>query len=336
MMRANVLFLALSASLATISVAQAQRVLGPMPSDPAPMSAPTLPGAAAPAAAPAPAASRAPDPSCKNPNALGVTRTVEIDTTGGPGFGFEHFKIYDFLRPGEVVLTFDDGPWPTTPIVLKALEEECVKAIFFSVGINAVSFPEILKQVALAGHTIGSHTWTHQDLSKTRGSMQIKVGDGKREVRDYDPKDEIEKGISAVKIAIAETGKEAAFIRPPYLRQPPEIMAYFGSRNLAVFSTDFDSFDFKFRKPEDVVKNFMAKLKKHGKGIALMHDVHPWTANAVRDILAQMKAGGYKIVHMKSKEPVQSLPEYDAMVVKELNPLAANARPMSSVIKSIE
>ena len=51
--------------------------------------------------------------SCEgNPNALGISRVVEIDTTGGPGFGFEHFKTHDFLREGEVVLTFDDGPWP--------------------------------------------------------------------------------------------------------------------------------------------------------------------------------------------------------------------------------
>src|SRR5262245_48887711 len=60
--------------------------------------------------------------SCSNPNALGVSRVVEIDTTGGPGFGFEHFKSHDFLREGEVVLTFDDGPWPkNTPAVLAAL-----------------------------------------------------------------------------------------------------------------------------------------------------------------------------------------------------------------------
>ena len=49
---------------------------------------------------------------------MGLTRIVEIDTTGGPGFGFEHFKQYDFLRDKEVVLTFDDGPWPgNTPAV---------------------------------------------------------------------------------------------------------------------------------------------------------------------------------------------------------------------------
>jgi hypothetical protein len=71
--------------------------------------------AAAPQAAPAPAPAAAPataKAACANPDALGIARTVEIDTTGGPGFGFEHFKQLDFLRDHEVVLTFDDGPWP--------------------------------------------------------------------------------------------------------------------------------------------------------------------------------------------------------------------------------
>jgi peptidoglycan/xylan/chitin deacetylase (PgdA/CDA1 family) len=332
-MRARAYILAVSMSLGTLGVAQAQRILGPMPTDPAPMTAP--PAASSPGAStPAPAAARAPDPTCKNPNALGVSRVVEIDTTGGPGFGFEHFKMYDFLRPGEVVLTFDDGPWPTTPVVLEALAAECVKAIFFAIGYNAMVYPEILKKVAAAGHTVGSHTWTHQDLSKTRGSMP--VGNGKREVRDYEPKDEIEKGMSAVKVAIGDSGQEAPFFRFPALRQPPELMTYLGTRNVAMFSTDFDSFDFKMRKPEQVVQSVMTKLKKHGKAIVLMHDVHAWTAHAVGDMLAQMKAGGYKIVQMKAKEPLTTLPEYDAVVMKEMNPVAANARPMNSVIRTVE
>ena len=109
---------------------------------------------------------------CSNPNALGVARTVEIDTTGGPGFGFEHFKSHDFLREGEVVLTFDDGPWPkNTPAVLAALAAHCTKAIFFPIGLHATYEPGILKQVAAAGHAVGSHTWCHQDLSKTKGQV---------------------------------------------------------------------------------------------------------------------------------------------------------------------
>ena len=53
-------------------------------------------------------------PPCDKPGGMGLARIVEIDTTGGPGFGFEHFKQYDFLRDKEVVPTFDDGPWPGT------------------------------------------------------------------------------------------------------------------------------------------------------------------------------------------------------------------------------
>src|SRR6516165_6394557 len=102
-----------------------------------------------------------------NPEALGVSRIVEIDTTGGPGFGFEQFKAHDFLEQGEVVLTFDDGPWPgNTPAVLAALAAQCVKATFFPIGKHATWHPEILKQVLAQGHTIGSHTWSHADLAR--------------------------------------------------------------------------------------------------------------------------------------------------------------------------
>ena len=82
----------------------------------------------------APAFAQGPAPgSCANPNALGVSRTVEIDTTGGPGFGFEHYKEYDFLSLKEVVLTFDDGPQVGyTHAILRALADQRVKATFFS------------------------------------------------------------------------------------------------------------------------------------------------------------------------------------------------------------
>jgi peptidoglycan/xylan/chitin deacetylase (PgdA/CDA1 family) len=196
-------------------------------------------------AAPLPAAMPA---SCSNPNALGGARVVEIDTTGGPGFGFEHFKSHDFLREGEVVLTFDDGPWPkNTPAVLAALAAHCTKAIFFPIGTHATYEPSILKQVAAAGHAVGSHTWCHQDLSKTKGKCLI---NGKVQAVEYDPKDEIEKGISAVRWAVG--GPTAPYFRFPALRQPQELIDYLGKRNIAIFSTDFDSFDFKMRKPEQV------------------------------------------------------------------------------------
>jgi hypothetical protein len=113
---------------------------------------------------PAPAASTIPQ--CDKPGGMGLARIVEIDTTGGPGFGFQHFKQYDFLHDKEVVLTFDDGPWPSTPAVLKALTDECLKATFFEIGEHATWHPEITKQVIDAGMTVGTHTWSHKDLAR--------------------------------------------------------------------------------------------------------------------------------------------------------------------------
>lgn len=157
---------------------------------------------------------------CDNPDALGVSRVVQIDTTGGPGFGFEHFKAYDFLRDHEVVLTFDDGPWPgNTTAVLKALADQCTKALFFPIGKHAGWHPEILKHVAAAGHTVGSHTWSHKDLSR---------------LKPEDATAEIEKGIAAVSIALGNK-PIAPFFRFPALRHPPEMVKYLGKRNVALF-----------------------------------------------------------------------------------------------------
>ena len=80
----------------------------------------------------------------------------------------------------------------------------------------------------------------------------------------------------------------------------------------------------------------MAKLEKHGKGIILMHDFQKATAHAIPEILAQLKAGGYKIVAMKSKEQVKSLPEYDQMVMKDQKLPTLTQQPLSSVVRTVE
>jgi peptidoglycan/xylan/chitin deacetylase (PgdA/CDA1 family) len=250
-----------------------------------------------------------------------VARTVEIDTTGGPGFGFEHFRQHDFLRNNEVVLTFDDGPWVTTPAVIKALADECVRATFFPIGKHATYYPEILRQVAAGGHSIGSHTWSHQDLSKKTVE---------------EAKAEIEKAISAVKWALEGQPGAMPFFRFPALRHPPELVTYLGERNIAIFSTDMDSFDFKMRKPEQVVNSVMTRLKKHGKGIVLMHDFQTATSHAVADLLTQLKAGGYKIVHMKARDTVTSLPQYDEELMKDQKLPTVSQRPTSSVVRSLD
>lgn len=271
------------------------------------------------ASAPAKVASGA---TCANPNAIGLTRTVEIDTTGGPGFGFEHFRQHDFLRNKEVVLTFDDGPWPeNTQKVLDALANHCIKATFFPIGKHATYYPEILRRVAEAGHSIGNHTWGHIDLSKKGMTKEAAI-------------EEIEKGVSAVRMAV--NGPTAPFFRFPALRHPPELVTYLGERNIGIFSTDMDSFDFTMRTPERIIKAVMSKLEKHGKGIVLMHDFQRHTADALPELLGQLKAGGYKIVHMKPREPVKSLPKYEEMLKKEEKLPTVSQRPTSSVVRTVE
>jgi peptidoglycan/xylan/chitin deacetylase (PgdA/CDA1 family) len=281
---------------------------------------------AAPQAAPAPAQAAAAvqpaRPPCNNPDALGVGRTVEIDTTGGPGFGFEHFKELDFLRDHEVVLTFDDGPWPeNTPSVLKTLAEECTTGIFFPIGKHSTYYPEILKQVYAAGHTVGSHTWSHATLTN-------------KKLTDDQRKEEIEKGFSAVKWALGGISP-SPFFRFPALQHPPEMVTYLGTRNIAIFSCDLDSFDFKARNAQQVIDVTFKKLDKLGKGIILMHDFHKHTAEALPELLHRLKAGGYKVVAMRAKDTVQTLPQYDEDLMKDVKLPTLSSRPVSSVVTTV-
>ena len=270
---------------------------------------------------PLPVVAAQPKMACANPDALGVARVVEIDTTGGPGFGFEHFKQFDFLADKEVVLTFDDGPWPgNTPAVLKALADQCTKAVFFPIGKHATYHPEILRQVAAAGHTVGAHTWSHANLNSKKMTEQL-------------AKDEVEKGFSAVKLALGAA--PSPFFRFPELQHGPAAMAYLGTRNVAMFSCDLDSFDFRAKDSAQIVNTVMTKLDKQGKGIILMHDFQKHTAEALPTLLGRLKAGGYKVVQMKAKTPLQTLAEYDEVLVKDMKVPVTSARALNSVVQTV-
>jgi peptidoglycan/xylan/chitin deacetylase (PgdA/CDA1 family) len=169
---------------------------------------------------------------------------------------------------------------------------------------------------------VGTHTWSHVNLN------------GKK-MTEQQVKDEIEKGMSAVKLALGTS--PAPFFRFPELQHNPAAVAYLGTRNVAIFSCDLDSFDFrKTSTPDKVVQTVMTKLDKLGKGIILMHDFQKHTADALPELLRRLKAGGYKIVQMKAKQPLETLAEYDEMVRKEGSKIpVATARPVDSVIQTV-
>jgi peptidoglycan/xylan/chitin deacetylase (PgdA/CDA1 family) len=219
---------------------------------------------------------------------LGVSRTIEVDTTGGPWFGAPHGDP-NFLAPGEVVLTFDDGPSPNdTREVLAALAKQCTKATFFMVGEMAVLHPEIVKEVADQGHTIGTHTWSHPNMARL--SLP--------EVTH-----EVEATFDVVQKASSQP--VAPFFRYPYLSSSKITEDYFKGRNIGQFAIDIDSSDWRVRSSAPVIARVMAGLKARGRGIILMHDIHKWTADAVPTLLEKLKAGGYKVVQLKPKLPVE-------------------------------
>jgi peptidoglycan/xylan/chitin deacetylase (PgdA/CDA1 family) len=298
----------------------------PIPAQP---SAPpeAFPPPTGPAAFPTPASANgafAPSPACGNPDALGVSRVVEVDAAGGPGFGFEHFKQYDFLGDKEVVLTFDDGPWPqNTPAVLRALADECLRATFFEIGKHATWHAEITKQLIQAGMAVGTHTWSHKDLARNPYANDLEQAE-----------QEIEMGNSAEHMAAG--GAVAPFFRFPDLQHPPQLLSYLGERNIAIFSTDIDSRDFKMHKPDQVIKSVMSQLEKHGKGIILMHDFQHNTAEALPELIRQLKTGGCKIVHMVPKGQLTTLPKYDEMVKQQDKLSVTNTRPQNSVVRTID
>ena len=307
-----------SAVAATVGAAPAERLAATASAKPVPIAEDADVTAVIPAKPPV---LPQPKTACANPDALGVSRVVEIDTTGGPGFGFAHFKQLDFLADKEIVLTFDDGPWPVnTPSVVKALADECTKAVFFPIGKHATYHPEILKQVAAAGHSVGAHTWSHANLNS-------------KKMNEQQARDEIEKGFSAVKLALG--APPSPFFRFPQLQHRPEAMTYLGSRNVAVFSCDLDSFDFRARDATQIINTVMAKVDKQGKGIILMHDFQKHTAEALPILLRRLKAGGYKVVQMKAKAPLQTLAEYDEALVKEIKLPVAGTRPVGSVVQTV-
>src|SRR6202022_2385631 len=115
------------------------------------------------------AAAKAAD--CPRKGTLGTSRVLEVDAATTPRVGLKSFPQTLPLGDHEVVLTFDDGPWPpTTPRVLAALASECVRATFFLIGKPASEHPALVRRIAAEGHTIGHHTWLHRSLMQIPAS----------------------------------------------------------------------------------------------------------------------------------------------------------------------
>lgn len=231
----------------------------------------------------APAAQAASCPG--NPHALGTSRVMTVAPASNPRIGSTQYARTLPLDDREVMLTFDDGPIrPYSEAVLRALAAECVKATYFLVGRQAEANPDLVRKIAQAGHTIGTHSQNHP---LTFDQMPFERS-----------KAEIDDGIAAVTNALGDAHALAPYFRSPGLLKTPQMESYLAARGIALWSTDFDADDwYRTATPADIVRKAMSRLETKGRGILLLHDVQPATAMAVPMLLRELKARGYRIVH---------------------------------------
>jgi peptidoglycan/xylan/chitin deacetylase (PgdA/CDA1 family) len=221
-----------------------------------------------------------------HPDAIGTSRTIAVDPTEHPHIGTMQYAETLPLRDHEVVLTFDDGPLPRySNQVLDILAAQCVKATFFEIGRMAQAFPEGIKRLRADGHTIGTHSQSHP-LKFERMPLD-KVAK------------EVDDGIASVKAALGDdSGDVAPFFRIPGLLRSPQVDQLLASRGLMTWSADFPADDWRSVSSARVAALALSRLEAKGKGVLLLHDIHARTVAALPTILRQLKAHGYRIVHV--------------------------------------
>ncbi|WP_127143173.1 polysaccharide deacetylase family protein [Pelagibacterium montanilacus] len=194
------------------------------------------------------------------------------------------------LAPGEVVLTFDDGPRPErTEAVLDALGRHEAKAVFFMLGRAARAHPGLVRAVAADGHTIGSHTYDHARLT---------------ELSPAEAMAEVQAGHEAVAEALGAdgAGDVSRFFRFPYLAYDGVLRTAVADGHLIELGVDIDSKDYYSVTASELLQSTLDALERKGRGVILFHDIHARTVAMLPDFLAALAERGYSVVSLKSTD----------------------------------
>jgi peptidoglycan-N-acetylglucosamine deacetylase len=220
-----------------------------------------------------------------SPDAIGTSRTIVVDPAEHLRVGAMNYEETLPLADKEVVLTFDDGPIaPHTGKILDILASECVHATFFIVGEMARAHPELVQRALREGHTIGTHSMSHPYAFKR---LPLEAA-----------KEQIDDGISATAAALGDPKAVAPFFRFPGFGRTDEAEDYVASRGVMVWSADFPADDWMHISDKEIVRRALMRIEHKGKGILLLHDIHPATVRALPVLLKELKERGYHIVHV--------------------------------------
>jgi peptidoglycan/xylan/chitin deacetylase (PgdA/CDA1 family) len=222
-----------------------------------------------------------------NPDALSTSRVITIDAATTPHVGRKQFPTTLPLADREIVLTFDDGPWPgTTSAVLDALRKECVRATFFLTGRNAAAHPDLARREVAEGHTVAHHSFQHPLLDR--------MNPGAAEA-------EIDRGFAAVDTALyghATNLPRTPFFRFPGFASTPYLLNRLAARNIVVFGADLWAGDWNRMSPRRQLRQVLRRLEAAHSGIILFHDTKRQTALMLPAFLRSLRSKGYRIVHV--------------------------------------
>ncbi|HEY1978662.1 MAG TPA: polysaccharide deacetylase family protein [Xanthobacteraceae bacterium] len=245
-----------------------------------------------------------------NSDALGTSRVIAIDADQLEHVGRMQYPDSLPLADKEVVLTFDDGPLPPySNQILDILASQCVKATYFMVGSMARAYPQVVRRVYEAGHTIGTHSENHPTHFGTLPIERMRH--------------EIDDGIADVGAALGDPKYLAPFFRIPGLARSDTADSELAARSLIVFSSDTVADDWHRRiTPSQITALALKRLEARGKGILLLHDIHPTTVAALPGLLKGLKDNGFRIVQV-----VPSPAYLIAMAAKPRTRMLASAVP---------
>jgi peptidoglycan/xylan/chitin deacetylase (PgdA/CDA1 family) len=224
---------------------------------------------------------------CPRKDALGTSRVLAVDPVSFPRVGLKSFPQTLPLGDREMVLTFDDGPWPPTDRkILAALAQECVRATFFLIGRNAAAYPELVRKMAAEGHTVAHHSFAHPNLKYMKPEAAIA---------------EIDRGIAAIEAALrgtASTTPTTPFFRFPYFESTPATLETLQKRGIAVFGADLWASDWVPMTPAQQLTLLTERLQAARKGIILLHDPKSQTAGMLPAFLRYLRDNHYRVVHL--------------------------------------
>lgn len=226
-----------------------------------------------------------------NPDAIGTSRVIAIKYGDYTRLGRLQYPQTLPLADHEVVLTFDDGPVRLlSDKALDILNAQCVKVTYFLVGEMAHYYPDVVRREYASGDVIGTHSM-HHPLPFNRLS-------------DAQVQQEIDQGIASVGEALGDPKEEAPFFRIPGFGRNKIVEDELAKRKLIVFSTDVVADDwFRHITPAQIVHRAMSRLERRGRGILLLHDIHPATVLALPELLKQLKLHGFHIVQVVPAGP---------------------------------